>query len=150
MQVTNVLRDVKEDWSRGRVYLPLQELAAFGLDEQHLARFAANEGPATPETWAAWRRFMAFQIARARAFDRRAQLGISHLTGFGSQSVVRLMSAVYGAILTAIERQHDDVFIRRAHIGFGEKVALAGRVLFSPHVVQGQSVEIPSLPGGLA
>ena len=131
MQLTNVLRDVKEDWQRGRLYLPLDELNAFGLSEHDVARFCNLAGPREPKQWAAWRDFMAFQIRRARAFDRRSQLGVPHLSGFGSKTVVRLMSAVYGGILRAIERQHDDVFVRRAHVPLLGKLGIAAGVLVS-------------------
>jgi phytoene synthase len=120
MQLTNILRDVKEDLSRGRVYLPADELAAFGLDEAALAR-----GQVTPE----WVRFMRFQVERARAYYARAQLGVPDLQGFGSQRVVRLMGAVYGDILRVIEARGYDVFSQRARVPFGRKLAVAARVL---------------------
>ncbi len=148
MQLTNVLRDVNEDWLRGRVYLPTDELSGFGLSEADLTRFVAGEREAN--AWARWRRFMAFQIARARAFDARAQVGISHLTGFGSQRVVRLMSSVYGGILGAIERQADDVFVARARVPMGRKLAIAAKVMLTsgPSVIQ--VADIPQLPAGAA
>lgn len=83
MQLTNILRDVKEDLSRGRVYLPADELRAFGLSEHALLR-AAQGGP-LPE---GWRDFMQLQVARARALYDRAQLGVPDLRGFGSQRLL--------------------------------------------------------------
>jgi len=130
MQLTNVLRDVKEDWLRGRLYLPLDELRAFGLDESDVANLALGQ-PRDPRVWASWRGLMAFQVERARTFDRRSHLGIPHLKGFGSQQVVKLMSAVYGGILGAIEAQADDVFIRRARVPLLGKLRIAAKVLLS-------------------
>jgi len=122
MQLTNILRDVKEDLARDRVYLPADELAAFGLDEAALRR-----GVVTDE----WRAFMQFQLARARALYARAQLGVADLTGFGSQRVVRTMSKVYGGILDVIEARDFDVFSARASVPLWKKLVLAvlpGRV----------------------
>ncbi|MEW5739411.1 MAG: phytoene/squalene synthase family protein [Myxococcota bacterium] len=116
MQLTNILRDVREDWARGRVYLPADELASFGLDEAVLSRGEVSE---------AWRAFMRFQLTRARSLYARAALGVPELTGFGSQAVVRLMGAVYGGILDVIEERDFDVFSSRASVPFRRKLALA-------------------------
>ncbi|MDW8291454.1 MAG: phytoene/squalene synthase family protein, partial [Armatimonadota bacterium] len=67
MQMTNFLRDVGEDWQRGRVYLPQQELAQFGISEAQIAQGVVDER---------WRAFMRFQIARCRALYREAEQGI--------------------------------------------------------------------------
>jgi phytoene synthase len=127
MQLTNILRDVKEDLSRGRVYLPADELRAFGLSEHALLR-AAQGGP-LPE---GWRDFMQLQVARARALYERAQLGVPDLRGFGSQRLVRLMGAVYSGILDVIEARGFDVFSGRASLPTSGKVARALRVFVTP------------------
>lgn len=127
MQLTNILRDVKEDLSRGRVYLPADELRAFGLSEHALLR-AAQGGP-LPE---GWREFMQLQVARARALYERAQLGVPDLRGFGSQRLVRLMGGVYSGILDVIEARGFDVFSGRASLPTSGKVARALRVFFTP------------------
>jgi phytoene synthase len=127
MQLTNILRDVKEDLARGRVYLPQDELRAHGVDEAMLARGVVND---------AWRRFMRAQVARARAFYARAAKGVPYLTGFGSQRVVRLMATLYGGILDVIEARDFDVFSSRASVPFGWKLALAAGVLLTPNPPQ--------------
>jgi 15-cis-phytoene synthase len=116
MQLTNILRDVKEDLARDRVYLPSEELAAFGLDEA-----ALRSGQVTD----AWRAFMRFQVQRARGLYARAALGVPDLTGFGSQRVVRTMSSVYGGILDVIEARDFDVFTRRASVPLWKKLLLS-------------------------
>src|SRR5690606_25398830 len=55
LQITNILRDIAEDWENGRLYLPQDELAAFGLTEVDIARGLVTDN---------WRKFMAFQIER--------------------------------------------------------------------------------------
>jgi 15-cis-phytoene synthase len=122
MQLTNILRDVAEDWTRGRVYLPQDELRHFGVSEEDLAR-----GRVTPQ----FIELMRFQIARARALYQRAELGIAMLNGFGARPLVRVMSRVYGGILGAIEARRYDVFSGRAFVSTLAKVQLSvGAVLF--------------------
>jgi phytoene synthase len=122
MQLTNILRDVREDWARGRVYLPQDELASFGVSEAVIAHGQADD---------AWRAFMRFQVERARRLYARAALGVPALTGLGSQAVVRLMAAVYGGILDAIEERDFDAFTRRAQVPFLRKLRLALPALLS-------------------
>lgn len=116
MQLTNILRDVAEDFARGRVYLPADELASFGVSEADLSRGQVTD---------AWRALMRFQVQRARRLYGRAALGVPDLTGFGSQAVVRLMGAVYGGILDVIEERDFDVFSSRASVPFLRKLGLA-------------------------
>ena len=125
MQLTNILRDVKEDLSRGRIYLPLDELRAFDLGEEDLRAGRVDER---------FRGFMQGQIARARLLYARGEEGISALGGFGAQATVRVMGAVYGGILQAIERANYDVFSSRAHVPLLGKVGLAGRALLTGSV----------------
>jgi 15-cis-phytoene synthase len=132
MQLTNILRDVKEDLARGRVYLPADELTAFGLGPAELE--AWRHGASVPEgKWAAWTAFMRFQVARARALYRRSLFGVPDLRGFGSQRVVRLMAAVYGGILSDVERRGFDVFTGRAHLPLAGKLLKAAGVLLTPN-----------------
>jgi phytoene synthase len=116
MQLTNILRDVREDLERGRVYLPADELKSFGLSEEDLRRGQVDER---------WRDFMRFQIARARTFYASASAGVHYLQGFGSQRMVRLMGAIYGDILRVIEARDYDVFSARAWVPGRRKLALA-------------------------
>ncbi len=116
MQLTNILRDVKEDLELGRVYLPATELAEFGVTESML-----NEWAVTPE----FQRFMRFQIARARDLYQHSEQGIGSLANDGSQLTVWLMRTVYAGILDEIERQDLDVFRRRAATSKFRKLQLA-------------------------
>ncbi|MBZ4415463.1 phytoene/squalene synthase family protein [Myxococcus sp. RHSTA-1-4] len=142
MQLTNILRDVREDLERGRVYLPSEELAAFGLSEEDLQRGKVDER---------WRAFMRFQVDRARAYYARAAAGVHYLTGFGSQRMVRLMGAIYGDILRDIEARDYDVFSGRAHTTTRRKLALATAAFVRPGSVlpvpRGE-VRVPLLPTG--
>jgi len=120
MQLTNILRDVKEDLTRGRIYLPQDELRAFELGEDDLRAGTVDER---------FRAFMRHQIARARTLYAQGEAGISALGGFGAQATVRVMGAVYGGILQAIERAEYDVFSSRVHVPLRGKLGLATRAL---------------------
>jgi 15-cis-phytoene synthase len=113
MQLTNILRDVREDWDRGRVYLPLEDLARFGYSEGNLSRGVTND---------AFRRLMKFEVARARSLYREGSKGLCWLADDGSRLTASAMAVIYSGILDAIERQNYDVFRRRAHLTTGQKL----------------------------
>jgi len=120
MQLTNILRDIGEDYGRGRIYLPQDEIDEAGYSEWRLARGEVDD---------AFRDLMAFQIARARRYYRLAEEGVPLLTGDGSRYCVRLMSGAYGKILDAIERNGFDVFTRRAYVPLHRKLVVAAGAL---------------------
>jgi phytoene synthase len=121
MQLTNILRDIREDFERDRIYLPAAELEKFGVAESDIAGHVVDDR---------FRALMRFQIDRARAFYRAAEPGIVALPNGGSRLTVRLMGTIYGAILDAIERADYDIYARRARVSFPRKLWLAlGAVL---------------------
>jgi 15-cis-phytoene synthase len=116
MQLTNILRDIGEDWQRDRVYLPADELARYHLGDEDIARQRNDE---------MFRAMMRTQIDRARDYYRAAEPGILALPADGSRYCARLMSTVYGAILDEIERANYDVFTRRVRVSLPRKIRLA-------------------------
>jgi 15-cis-phytoene synthase len=112
MRLTNVLRDLKEDQSRGRIYLPLEDLARFRYSERELARGVVNDN---------FRELMRFEIARARRMYNDAAGGLCWLAGDGSRLTVSAIATIYSGILTAIERNGYDVFRRRADLTTAQK-----------------------------
>jgi phytoene synthase len=118
-QVTNFLRDVGEDLDRGRVYLPRDELAAFGVDRELLAHSRAS-GRTDPRV----RRALAHLVARTRAVYRRAERGIALLHPV-SRPCVRTAHVLYGGILDEIVAADYDVLGRRVAVGSGRRVAVA-------------------------
>ncbi len=122
LQLTNILRDVNEDWARGRLYLPLNELAEYNLNESDIERMAH-----TGVVDGRWRRFMAFQIARARRLYDEAYPGIGYLDP-GGRFAIGAAADLYRAILQQIERQDYNVFSGRAHTSTAEKVAQLPRI----------------------
>jgi 15-cis-phytoene synthase len=105
LQLTNILRDVGEDWRAGRLYLPQEELAAFHLDERDM------EGGCVDERW---RAFMRFQISRIRHLYAASLPGIRLLSPDG-RFAIGAAAELYQAILSDIEAHDMDVFHRRAH-----------------------------------
>jgi phytoene synthase len=122
MQLTNVLRDVGEDLDEGRVYLPADELARFDLD-----RAALEERRVTPR----FRRFMAFQIGRARRYFREGSRVVPLFPNDGSRLTVRLLQQTYAGILDAIEELDYDVFRARAYVSTRRKLLILGRAWWS-------------------
>lgn len=113
-QLTNILRDVAEDQGRGRVYLPEDDLAQFGLTPADWH---------TPKARPAFRAMMHFQAVRARGYYERA----AELEGFLSRegrAIYRLLSGLYRGLLDRIEAARFDVFARRISLGTGAKVRL--------------------------
>lgn len=113
LQMTNILRDVGEDYRNGRIYLPQDELALFGLTEADIASGVVTEK---------WRTFMRFQVERARALYAEAWQGIGMLEREG-QMAIAAASDFYSAILEDIEAHDYDVFTRRAHLGAWGKIS---------------------------
>ncbi len=117
LQITNILRDVGEDWRAGRVYLPAEELAAHGLSEKDVAAGRVDHR---------WREFMRFQVDRNCRLYAEAWPGIAMLSRDGRLAVAAA-AEFYRAILGDIEAQDYDVFHRRAHVsGWGKLRRLPG------------------------
>jgi phytoene synthase len=106
MQLTNILRDVGEDARRGRLYLPLDELAAFGCDPEAVLRGQPD---------GRFRDLLAFQAARARGLYVDARRGLPALSPSGRLTTLAA-SELYAAILSAIEENDYDVFGARAYV----------------------------------
>jgi phytoene synthase len=112
IKLTSILRDVKDDSQRGRVYLPLEDLARFRYSERDLAAGVVNDN---------FRELMRFEIARARKMYRDAADGVCWLAGDGSRLAAAVTAVVHAGILNAIERQGCDVFSRRARLTSSQK-----------------------------
>ena len=128
LQITNILRDVGEDWANGRLYLPMDEMTVFGLSEAELDKGQVNEH---------WRAFMRFQIERNRRLYDEANPGIALLNKDG-RFAVAAASDLYRAILSDIETHDYDVFNRRAHVNAWGKVRRLPRIWWHNHQDKGR------------
>ncbi|KAL4380313.1 hypothetical protein AHAS_Ahas04G0021000 [Arachis hypogaea] len=113
-QLTNILRDVGEDAIRGRVYLPQDELAQFGLCEEDIFRRKVSES---------WREFMKEQIMRARFYFNLSEQGASQLHK-ASRWPVWSSLILYRKILDAIEDNDYDNLTKRAYVGRTKKILM--------------------------
>lgn len=118
-QITNFLRDVGEDLDRGRVYLPADELASFGVDRELLG-WCRSTGRPDPRV----RRALAYLVARTRAIYRRAAPGIPMLAPV-SRACVATAFALYGGILDEIEAAEYHVLARRVAVPGYRRLAVA-------------------------
>ncbi len=118
-QLTNFLRDVGEDLDRGRVYLPLDELAAFGVDRE-LLTWCRRTRRGDPRV----RRALAHLVAHTRGTYRRAEPGIAMLEPV-SRACVACAFALYRGILDEIEAAGYDVLHRRVAVPNRRRAAVA-------------------------
>jgi phytoene synthase len=114
-QLTNFIRDVGEDLRRGRIYLPMEDLALFGVDREHLLR-GVVDGPV--------RRLLSFEIARCREVFRAAEPGI-RLLHPTSRDCMRTAFRLYGGILDEIERADLRVLDQRVSVGAARRAVVA-------------------------
>jgi phytoene synthase len=112
LQMTNILRDVGEDYQNGRLYLPREELIYYGIQESDIA-----EGRITDH----WRQFMKFQIERTRQLYEESWAGVKMLAREG-QLAIGAASVFYQGILDDIEKNNYDVFTRRASLNTWQKL----------------------------
>ena len=112
LQMTNILRDVGEDFQNGRLYLPREELAFYGIREQDIADGVVTEN---------WRQFMKFQIERTRQLYDESWQGVKLLDREG-QLAIGAASVFYRGILDEIEKNDYDVFTLRANLSTIGKV----------------------------
>jgi phytoene synthase len=119
LQLTNILRDIQEDAARDRIYLPLEELDAFGYSAEEL--FAGRVTPG-------FRRLLAFNIERARQYYEEGRKLLPFLPR-RARACVGVMAGIYSSILDDIQRDPAVVFQRRVSLSTGQKLVLAGREL---------------------
>ncbi len=115
MQLTNVVRDVAEDAAENRIYLPQDDLNAFGVGEDEILA-----GRPTP----ALTRMLAFQGERAKEYYGRARALFKHLPR-RSRPCPMVLFGVYRTLLEQIERNGYDVFTRRATLAKSRRAQIA-------------------------
>jgi phytoene synthase len=122
-QLTNFLRDIDEDLTRGRVYLPADELAAHGVDRDVLT-WSQHNRRTDPRLRAA----LIEQHARTRSIYDHAERGIAMLAP-RSRPCIRAALTLYSEILGCIEEMNFEVFSRRATVSNSRRLRVAGRGL---------------------
>ncbi len=120
MQLTNILRDIKEDLARNRIYLPQEELRSFNVSLEQLQseKIDAN-----------FIGLMKYQISRARQYYTNSEKGIALITCPYCRFVAKAMKEMYCGILDNIEQNNYDVFRRRACVSLPKKIILLPKIL---------------------
>lgn len=113
MQLSNFWRDIGEDWERGRVYIPQEDLARFNYTEADLASQHINADLID---------LLEFEFQRTEHYYEQARAGVS-LLGSGQLGVMSALE-FYHAILPGIRRNGYDVFTRRAETSRQQKIKL--------------------------
>jgi phytoene synthase len=124
-QLANFIRDVDEDLDRGRIYLPIKELAQFGVTREML-----EERVLTPEIVEA----LKFQIARVRQLQAESAAGIAMLEAT-SRPCIEAASTLYCGIVDEVEKIGYDIFNQRAKTSTVRRVRVAGGAFIKRHLV---------------
>jgi phytoene synthase len=118
-QLTNILRDIREDAGLGRIYLPAEDLRRFGVTEEDLR--SGNRSPAFVE-------LMRFEAARARACYEESRPLLELVSAHSRPSLWALIE-IYSRLLERIERSGYDVFARRIRLPARQKAGIVLRAL---------------------
>jgi phytoene synthase len=118
-QLTNILRDIREDAERGRIYLPAEDLRRFGVTDEDLRTGRRGEP---------FLRLMGFEAERARSYynQSRPLLDLIHPR---SRASLWALIAIYSRLLERIESSNYDVFRRRVRLPLWEKSWIVWRAL---------------------
>ena len=123
-QLTNILRDVREDAERGRVYLPLDDLKQFHLTPEQFTARRADQRVTLDE-----RGLMAMEAGRAREYYRAAD-NLVPLISPDSRAALWVLVTIYRRLLQRIENAHYEVFAKRVSVSTGEKLWILARGLW--------------------
>lgn len=125
LQLTNVTRDVGDDVSRNRIYIPREELARFGVTEEEILARAENDRV---------RRLLEFQIDRAESYFREAEPLLKELA-FDARFPTLLMGGVYATVLAKLREDPLTAIRKRLSLSPLQKVLVVGRRVLHPHFV---------------
>lgn len=113
LQLTNILRDIKEDLVRERIYLPEDEMKRFSISEDYIRNQTVDQD---------FKDFMEFQIKRARDHFFRASQGLELIENKRCRFVAFLILELYAQILRQIEKNKFDVYNQRAFVPVTQRI----------------------------
>ncbi|MBJ7279140.1 MAG: phytoene/squalene synthase family protein [Candidatus Nanopelagicales bacterium] len=114
-QLANFVRDVSEDLTRGRIYLPLEELAKFGVDRAYLQKRVADKNVKDA---------LKFQIQRIKQLEEKSRSGIEFLHP-SSRPCIEAARILYCGIVDAVEAIDYEVFKKRAKVSTSQRLKVA-------------------------
>jgi len=115
MQLTNILRDIKEDAMASRIYIPKDELKAFNYTEEDIRNSIINDN---------FKLLMKFEINRAYEYYEHGLRGLPYLSNDGSRTTAVIMYKTYSGILSRIIKSDYDVYSKRHYVSLSKKMAL--------------------------
>ena len=124
MQLTNILRDIREDGELGRIYLPREDLERFGYSEEELLAGEMNDR---------FRSLMEFEVERAREYFERGKR-LLKLLPVRTRAFPAVLGGLYGRVLDRIEDRQYNVFDSRVSLPTKVKIALAVRLWIQSYV----------------
>lgn len=119
LQLTNIIRDIKEDLERGRIYLPKDDFAVFNCNYENTASWVESDK---------FKELINLQIQRARLLYNEAWQGLKYLNPIGALSIA-IALGIYENILNSVEKNNYDVFSQRAFVSLFQKVILLPSLL---------------------
>jgi 15-cis-phytoene synthase len=125
LQLTNVTRDIGDDVTRDRIYIPAEELRQFGVEERELLTRAENDRV---------RRLIEFQIARAERYFREAEPLLRELA-FDARFPTLLMGGVYATVLGKLRKDPLIAVRKRLSLSPLQKMLVVGTRVLRPHFV---------------
>ncbi|MDA3026772.1 MAG: phytoene/squalene synthase family protein [Actinomycetota bacterium] len=114
-QLANFVRDVSEDLNRGRIYLPMDELAQFGVDRTYLEKRIADKNV---------KNALKFQIKRVKELEEKSRSGIDFLHP-SSRPCIEAARILYCGIVDAVEAIDYEVFQKRAKVSIAKRLKVA-------------------------
>jgi phytoene synthase len=126
-QLTNIIRDVGEDAARGRIYLPLEDLAHFQVSEAEILNAVYTSH---------FRQLIEFETQRARQYYRQAEQALAH-EDRGSMLAAEAMRLIYSSLLERIARAGYQVLDHRVSLSAPHKLYLVGRAWAGAHLRRG-------------
>lgn len=115
MQLTNILRDIKEDFNNSRFYIPQDEMQRFSVRESHIENGIMDN---------AFIELMKFQIRRARQYYLECSDGIKIISGKRLRLVITMMKNLYYSILEEIENNNYDIFNKKVEVSNSKKIKI--------------------------
>lgn len=125
LQLTNITRDIGDDVTRDRIYIPREELRRFGVEEREISERAENDR---------MRRLIEFQIARAETYFREAEPLLRELA-FDARFPTLLMGGVYATVLAKLRKDPLAAVRERLSLSPLQKVLVVGTRVLRPHFV---------------
>ena len=121
MQLTNILRDIKEDFGKGRIYLPAETRELYGVSKEDILLNNLNQS---------FINLLDYEIERTKGIYKIAELGIKELPK-DVRTTILLASRIYGDILNQIKRNNYQILTKRAIVSKKRKILIALKIKFN-------------------